>query len=92
VDKPFHTVRDFGWARITHPYHPLRGQRFKILKIKRSPPEDDILMLEADNQSWRFIPREWTDKASNVTSVIFRFLMLLEIVEEIKRNKQLYAP
>src|SRR5271166_5559003 len=24
-----------GWALITHPFHPLKGQRFAILKIRK---------------------------------------------------------
>ncbi|WP_420800209.1 DUF5372 family protein, partial [Paraburkholderia tagetis] len=24
-----------GWAEIRHPFHPLRGQRFSVLKARR---------------------------------------------------------
>ena len=84
--KTFPTSKDLGWAEITHPFHPLHGQRFKILKIKKSPPKDDILLLESAHQTWRYIPREWTDKAEVAAPVATNFLRLLEVVEEIKRN------
>ena len=84
MDINFHIGKDLGWAQITHPFHPLRGQRFRILKIKKSPPKDDIFLLENSNQTWQFIPREWTDKAATSSSSGYYFLRLLEVVEEIK--------
>ena len=53
-----------GWATITHPFHPLRGQRFKILSNKTFNNRD-ILSLQALTQGTGTvaIPREWTDKA-----------------------------
>src|SRR5579871_584432 len=28
--------KPLGWAEIRHPFHPLRGQRFPVLKTKRT--------------------------------------------------------
>ncbi|WP_200388060.1 DUF5372 family protein, partial [Thiocapsa imhoffii] len=28
--------RRLGWATITHPFHPLSGQRAEVLKIRRA--------------------------------------------------------
>ena len=50
-----------GWATITHPFHPLRGQKFKILALKRY--SEDILSLQGSLQGTFGIPREWTDQA-----------------------------
>ena len=55
--------KDLGWAEIIHPFHPLQGKRFKILKIRRESGED-TLILKGTHRGWFFIPREWTDKAS----------------------------
>jgi hypothetical protein len=51
-----------GYVTITHPFHPLRGERLKVLSSK-SFNSRDILSLQ--NLSGRIvsIPREWTDKA-----------------------------
>lgn len=88
MEKRIHTAKDLGWAQITHPFHPLHGQRFRILKIKKSPQKDDILLLESPNKTWRYIPREWTDKAGFVTPTASNFLKLLEIVDEIKAKNE----
>ena len=51
-----------GWATITHPFHPLRGQRFKIL-FSKTINNEDILSLQGSFQGTFGIPREWTDQA-----------------------------
>lgn len=86
MDKIPYTHKDFGWAKITHPFHPLRGQSFRILKIKKSPLKDDVLLLESPHQTWAFIPREWTDKANLSAPLYLNLLKLLEIIEEIKND------
>ena len=50
------------WATITHPFHPLRGQQFKILSSKTFNNKD-ILSLQGPLQGTFGIPRDWTDKA-----------------------------
>ena len=51
-----------GYATITHPFHPLRGDRLKVLSSKTFNSRD---ILSLQNLSGRIvaIPREWTDKA-----------------------------
>jgi hypothetical protein len=51
-----------GWALITHPFHPLSGQRFPILKIRKIGGED-ILSLYHETRGSLPIPRDWTDQA-----------------------------
>jgi hypothetical protein len=56
-----------GWAEIRHPYHPLRGQRFRVLKQRRIAGIDTLILRELERGSFS-IPREWTnwaDPASN---------------------------
>lgn len=51
-----------GWAEIRHPFHPLRGQRFEVLK-KRRVAGLDTLILRALERGTFSIAREWTDWA-----------------------------
>ena len=51
-----------GWAEIRHPFHPLRGQRFQVLKERRTAGIDTLLLRALDLGSGTFsIAREWTD-------------------------------
>jgi hypothetical protein len=52
----------FGWALITHPFHPLKGQRFAILKIRKIAGRE-VLSLYDDKRGSLPIPRDWTDQA-----------------------------
>ena len=51
-----------GWAEIRHPFHPLRGQRFQVLKARQVAGIDTLLLRELDRGSFS-IAREWTDWA-----------------------------
>jgi hypothetical protein len=51
-----------GWAEIHHPFHPLRGRRFEVLKVRRTAGIDTLLLRELDRGSFS-IAREWTDWA-----------------------------
>jgi hypothetical protein len=49
-----------GWAEIRHPFHPLRGQRFPVLKTRRVAGVDTLLLGHVERGSFS-IAREWTD-------------------------------
>jgi hypothetical protein len=51
-----------GWALITHPFHPLSGQRFAILKIRKIAGQE-VLSLYDDKVGSLPILRDWTDQA-----------------------------
>jgi hypothetical protein len=51
-----------GWAEIRHPYHPLRGQQFRVLKQKRLAGVDTLILREWERGSFSVV-REWTDWA-----------------------------
>jgi len=51
-----------GWAEIRHPFHPLRGQRFQVLKERHTAGIDTLLLRELDRGTFS-IAREWTDWA-----------------------------
>ena len=50
-----------GWTEITHPFHPLRGRRFPILKTRRVSGID-TLILQGTSGGTFCVPREWTDR------------------------------
>ena len=50
------------WALITHPFHPLSGQRFAILKIRKIAGQE-VLSLYDDKVGSLPILRDWTDQA-----------------------------
>jgi hypothetical protein len=51
-----------GWALITHPFHPLCGQRFAVLKVRKIGGQE-VLSLYDENKGSLSIPRDWTDQA-----------------------------
>src|SRR5215471_9550546 len=51
-----------GWAEIRHPFHPLRGQRFEVLKKRRVAGADTLILRELERGTFS-VPREWTDWA-----------------------------
>jgi len=53
---------NLGWAEIRHPFHPLRGQRFEVLKKRRVAGVDTLILREREHGSFS-IAREWTDWA-----------------------------
>jgi hypothetical protein len=54
--------KPLGWAEIRHPFHPLRGQRFPVLKTKRTGGMD-TLILRGSGAGTFSVAREWTDRA-----------------------------
>jgi hypothetical protein len=49
-----------GWAEIRHPFHPLRGQRFQVLKTRRIGGVETLILREPARGSFS-VAREWTD-------------------------------
>jgi Family of unknown function (DUF5372) len=49
-----------GFAEICHPFHPLRGQRFEVLKERRVAGVDTLILRELERGTFS-VPREWTD-------------------------------
>ena len=50
-----------GWTEVTHPFHPLRGRRFPILKTRRVSGIE-TLILQGTSGGTFCVPREWTDR------------------------------
>jgi hypothetical protein len=51
-----------GWVENRHPFHPLRGQRFEVLKKRRLAGSDMLILRDLERGSFS-IAREWTDWA-----------------------------
>jgi hypothetical protein len=51
-----------GSAEVVHPFHPLRGQRFSVLKVRRVSNVETLSLRHAEFGSFA-MPREWTDWA-----------------------------
>jgi hypothetical protein len=51
-----------GSAEITHPFHPLRGQRFVVLKVRTVSGVETLSLRQAEFGSFA-VAREWTDWA-----------------------------
>ncbi|HEY0799540.1 MAG TPA: Y4bD/Y4pK family protein [Steroidobacteraceae bacterium] len=75
-----------GWAEIRHPFHPLKGQRFPVLKTRRVSGADTLLLRDAERGSFS-IAREWTDWGApsahddaSITVCRFDLEMLLELI------------
>jgi hypothetical protein len=51
-----------GSAKITHPFHPLRGHQFVVLKIRKVSGVETLSLCHAERGSFA-VPRQWTDWA-----------------------------
>ena len=51
-----------GWATITHPFHPLLGKRFLVLKVRRVGGHEVLSLFDEDKGTIALL-REWTDQA-----------------------------
>jgi len=85
-----------GWAEIQHPFHPLRGQSFPVLK-KRRVSGVDTLILQGLQHGTFCVVREWTNWADpsphdvlpprlNIGSL----LDLVDLLEHLSRTHQEY--
>jgi hypothetical protein len=51
-----------GSAEVIHPFHPLNGQRFTVLKVRRISGRETLSLRHPEFGSFA-VPREWTDWA-----------------------------
>jgi hypothetical protein len=83
-----------GSAEITHPFHPLRGQRFAVLKVRRVSGIPCVSLRHADLGSFA-VPQEWTDwrapeAPTGMPLIIDAFGLsdLAQIVEFLESNRK----
>ena len=77
-----------------HPYHPLRGKQFPILK-SRCVRGVECLVLKGSEPGTFAVPRDWTDHATpdayqdaSVAPSCLRLETLLKIVEIINAQSK----
>ena len=56
--------QEMEWAEITHPFHPLRGQRFPISKTMCVSGVDTLVLRTSSGGAFA-IARDWTDHAGD---------------------------
>jgi hypothetical protein len=61
-----------GWVEIRHPFHPLRGQSFPVVKKRRVAGVDTLILRGLEHGTFS-IAREWTDWADPSLSLIERY-------------------
>jgi hypothetical protein len=71
-------------VEITHPFHPLRGQRFAVLKTKRHA-DLQILFLHGTSRGTFGFPLDWTDRAPPLPGTILEAEALLRLAELVRR-------
>jgi hypothetical protein len=89
-----------GWAEIRHPFHPLRGQRFEVLKVRRLAGVDTLILREFERGSFS-VAREWTDWADPSAydlltfppqrleaNSLFELVILLEQLDQCSSDKK----
>ncbi len=74
---------------ITHPFHPRRGQRFRVLKARRYRGQA-TLMLEGGEAGSFSVLEAWTDQAAPTAAGAVQLLSrpallaLIELVQQLK--------
>jgi len=86
--------KDLGWAIITHPFHPFRGQRFRVLKTRKVAGEDTMI-LQGSYRGTFAVPRDWTDHANpnpyarlRSSAAILDFRCLLALTQLLERIEE----
>ncbi|WP_368860782.1 DUF5372 family protein [Desulforhabdus sp. TSK] len=85
------------WAEITHPFHPRRHQRFKVLRARRISGVC-ILTLQDPSSGIFTVSQEWTDLADpsvRVMEILFptilhfeSLLVLVNLLERLDPTRQ----
>ena len=75
---------------ITHPFHPRRGERFRVVKARRYCGQA-TLVLEAAEGSTFAVLEEWTDRAAPPQVAGLRLLSAPALLELAQLMRQLQA-
>ena len=55
--------------RITHPTHPLWGQKLPVIQHHRKGDGTHLIEIQLDNGELRLIPRDWTDQCPSAVAL-----------------------
>jgi hypothetical protein len=85
-----------GWAQVRHPFHPLRGQSFEVLKTRRVGGTETLILRHRERGTWA-VAREWTDWAEPVAEALpgeaaarldpWRTIELAELVGQLRAQR-----
>ncbi|MGH8578977.1 MAG: DUF5372 family protein [Gammaproteobacteria bacterium] len=80
-----------GWAEVVHPFHPFRGQRCEILKIRRVSGIETLILRHPERGSYA-VAREWTDRADPRDLSVRRLeieslLQLAVLIEQLEQSE-----
>jgi hypothetical protein len=77
-----------GWVSITHPHHPLYGQRVEVIFVRRGADPDLIVRLPGGEHA--AIAQSWTRDAVAPDAPVARPLRLLDVAG-LRQAAQLVA-
>ncbi|MCP4699753.1 MAG: hypothetical protein GY862_23320 [Gammaproteobacteria bacterium] len=79
------------YVEITHPFHPLKGQRFQVLKSSRIAGRETLIFKNPAGGTFA-VDKDWTDRAdfsplenTQFPHVFLDFHCLLEIAEMMEK-------
>jgi hypothetical protein len=82
-------------VEITHPFHPLRGEKFFLLK-SRKLSKKDVLCLKSKDLGTINVPKEWTSLAdpelvsqscgAGMKLSPFKILELYQLIQSLKNR------
>ena len=79
-----------GWVTVTHPFHPLHGQQFAVLK-ERLVGSVPTVVLRGSSQGTFAVPCEWTSRSVPFDRpTVFdaaKLLRLSELIAEVSTSK-----
>ena len=78
--------------RVTHPFHPLAGLEFELVKRRRNWQQDRVYFYDGEGELVS-LPAEWTDAVAADPFVVvaagrapFHLAGLLELVGPVERE------
>jgi len=75
---------------ITHPFHPRRGQHFRVLKARRCCGQATLILEGGECGSFSIL-EDWTDKAVPTGAGADRLLSVPALLELVQLVQQLKA-
>jgi hypothetical protein len=80
------------YVEIIHPFHPLKGQRFEVLKRGPIAGKETLTLKDSAGETFS-VQKDWTDCSElaqmPLPQVFLKFDCLLEIAKMIEKLKSL---
>ena len=89
--RPPHTARSRSsgevsesFVTVTHPFHPLAGQRLRVLFERRYQAGGLALCCEGGSLGTVMLPVDWTDRGTPAASGVVGFEELIELAALVR--------